>query len=288
MVLESLIDPWSAKKNPLLLFLIGLLFSSVAVLFGIWIFKAQASLVMVFLTVIVAVPLMYATMEEEEELDWKGDGELGILEQHGKAITFFTMMFLGFVVGYTLWYAFLPPEMLESVFNSQIGTIKAINGNMFTVSGVAYASHIDSLVAIFANNVKVLIFCVFFAFFFGAGAIFILAWNASVIAAAAGTYFRNAIAGLADVAGLNLAANYFHFFVAGIMKYMTHGVFEIIAYFIGGLAGGIISVALVHHNPRSPEFKKVWYDALVLILFAVVFLAVGSVVEVYVTSMFFE
>lgn len=288
MVLESLIDPWSAKKSPWLLFFIGLLFSSVAVLFGIWIFKQQASLVMVFLTVIVSIPLMYATMEEEEEVDWKGSGELGLLEQHGRAIIFLTFLFLGFVVGYSLWYAFLPAGIAESVFNTQLETIRAINGNVFTVSGVASGSSIDSLVAIFSNNVKVLIFCVFFAFFFGAGAIFILSWNASVIAAAAGTYFRNALAGVAETIGLHNAYIYFHTFVEGILRYMTHGTFEIVAYFIGGLAGGIISIALVNHSPRSPEFKKVWYDSLVLFLIAVVFLAVGSLVEVYVTPAIFS
>ena len=51
-----------------------------------------------------------------------------------------------------------------------------------------------NLMPIFMNNMRVLLFTILFAFFYGAGAIFIFAWNASVIGFAIGNVFRNKLA----------------------------------------------------------------------------------------------
>ena len=81
--------------------------------------------------------------------------------------------------------------------------------------------------------------------------------------------------------------NYFQLFFLSIMRYMTHGVFEILGYFLGALAGGIISVAIVNHGVESDKFKKVAFDACILGLIAFGFLIVGAFIEVLVTPMLF-
>jgi len=288
MVLESLVNPLQAKHHPLRLFFIGILFSSIALLFSLWIFRNQASLVMVFLTVIVSIPLMYGTLKQEEDFDIDTHNSEGkILNEHRKAITFLTFLFLGFVVGFSLWYVFLPASLSDSLFNTQISTIENINANILSTEVVGRFAGIDTFFSILLNNVRVLMFCIIFALFFGAGSIFILAWNASVISAAVGSYFRNGISLYAGYVGFPKIASYFHVFVSGILRYMIHGVFEIVAYFLGGLAGGILSVAILRHSLDSDAFRKVFYDSLLLILFALVFLIFGSWVEVYVTPLFF-
>ena len=136
------------------------------------------------------------------------------------------------------------------------------------------------LFQIMANNIKVLLFCIFFSFFYGAGAIFILTWNASVIAAAIGSFVRN---NLSETFGLA----YFSIFTIGVLKYMTHGIFEILAYFMGGLAGGIISVAVIRHDINTEAFRKVLYDSIDLILLATAIIVIGSYIEVYITPALF-
>ena len=153
---------------------------------------------------------------------------------HFKALKVFIYLFMGFVLAMAMWYVFLPSEIVYDLFSSQIATIKAINTGTATGSVTSW----NFLSAIVMNNLKVLILCVLFSFFYGAGAIFILTWNASVISAAMGTFVRTNLASYAEVAGLFKIAGYFHIFSLGILRYMTHGVFEILAYFIGGLAGG--------------------------------------------------
>ena len=72
------------------------------------------------------------------------------------------------------------------MFNVQLETIRSINAGAV---GLSVGS--DFVMQIFSNNVRVMVFCILFAFLFGAGAIFILTWNASVIAAAIGSFIRN-------------------------------------------------------------------------------------------------
>lgn len=289
MVLESLIDPKSAKKHPLWLFFLGILFSSFSVVFGLWVFKSQASLVMVFLTVVMTVPLMYATLVSEEEEDLKPQSEQTILKEHSKAITFLSCLFLGFVVGYFLWYLFLPATLIDTTFSVQIDTIQAINSQVHHIKGnvVDWTDGWNAFFGIITNNFKVFLFCLLFAFFFGAGSIFILAWNASVISAAAGTYFRNRLADYAGTLGFTKAAIYLHLFTISILRYMIHGIFEIVAYFLGGLAGGIISIALLKHGAGTDKFNAVVYDALILMLIAVALLFAGGIIEVFITPLFF-
>lgn len=290
MVLESIIDPIRAKKHPIRLFFIGMLYAALGVLFSLWIFKPQSSLVMVFLTVIVSVPLLYATMQEEEELDWQLNSEIRILNEHSRAIIFLTFLFLGFLLSFSLWYIFLPADMVNIVFGTQLDTIESINARIAKdLAGHAVNIDVtfDAFLSILSNNIKVMIFCIFFSFFYGVGALFVLTWNASVISAAIGSFFRSNIAEYAGLMGLAKLSTYFGVLSLSIFRFMLHGTFEIVAYFIGGLAGGIISMGIINHGIASKRFKNVIFDALTLIIIAVAILMVAAGIEVFITPVFF-
>lgn len=283
MVLESLIGPKKAEKKPLELFFLGLIYASIALFFSLWVFREQASLLMVFLTVFAATPLMVKTMSYEEKKDLKITKESVLLKEHAKALEFLMFLFLGFVVALSFWYIVLPESIVLPAFNVQLETIKSINSN---ITGVSVES-LQIVWKILSNNLKVLIFSIIFAFFYGAGAIFILTWNASVIAAAIGTFFRNNISAYSQSTGLISTAGYFHIFSLSLLRYLTHGIFEILAYFMAGLASGIISFAVIKHDLDSPHFKRIIIDSLTLILLAIGILLFAALVEVYITPLLF-
>ncbi len=285
MVLESLTTPFKAKKHPTEMFFFGLLFASIAMFLGLWIFKDQVSLVMVFLTVMIAVPLMYLTMKHEEQKDIEIHSEKLLLKEHSRVLSFFIFLFLGITIAFSLWYLFLPHSLTNSVFNTQIQTIKAINSR---ITGLAVGSITasDAFCQIFSNNIKVLLFCIFFSFFFGAGAIFILTWNASVIAAAIGSFFKNNIVSN-SLTGITRFGGYFHIFSISILRYFIHGIPEILGYFTAGLAGGIISVAVIRHDFGTKTFKHILYDSLDLIIISVALIFIAALLEVFVTPIFF-
>ncbi|MFO8016646.1 MAG: stage II sporulation protein M [Candidatus Woesearchaeota archaeon] len=283
MVLESLTNPYNAEKHPWEMFFIGLVYSSVAIFLSLQIFESMAGMISVFITVMASIPIMYSTIKFEEKKDLSGLKEVFLLKEHSRALMLFTFLFLGVMVAYTLWYIFLPVESVHNLFSIQIETIRNINSNVVGYSSSMYSSFLK----IFTNNVKVLMFCILFAFFYGAGAIFILTWNASVIAVAIGTFFRNNISSYAHAAGLHKLGGYFHIFSISFLRYMVHGLPEILAYFVGGLAGGIISVAVIKHDFRSKNFEKILLDAADLILIAFALLVVGGLIEVYITPSLF-
>jgi len=275
MVLESLISPISAEKRPWKLFLMGLLYSSLAILLSLWIFKENAALISVFLTAIAIIPLFYMTMRLEEKKDMEFEKETTLLKEHSKAVSFFTFLFCGITVSYALWYIFLPQNLLNTVFGIQINTISAINSGA-TLKFLIFQK-------IFLNNIKVLTFCILFSLFYGAGALFILAWNASVIATAIGAFIRN---NLAHISSGDFMA-YIGLFSTGLLKYLFHGIPEIVAYFIAALAGGILSVALINHDFRTKKFEKILLDSSNLILASIILLFIAAVLEVYATPNLF-
>jgi uncharacterized membrane protein SpoIIM required for sporulation len=284
MVLEALITPRLAESKPWQLFFIGIFYSTIAMFLSLWIFQEHASLVMVFLTVLACTPLMYNTMKLEEKRENPDDSAIKDIKQHWPALSFFIFLFIGFVVSYAVWYVFLPSHLVEALFSSQTSTINAINAKINSVPTThaitAYITGGAIFAKIFTNNIKVLFFCVFFSFFYGAGAIFILTWNASVISAAVGNFIRE---NLSDVFGWS----YFAIFSIGFMRYMTHGIFEILAYFMGGLAGGLISVAVIRHQFSSKKFRHILFDSFDMVIVAVFILFIAALIEVFITPALF-
>lgn len=283
MALESIINPKKAVEKPWEMFFVGFLYSTVAVFFSVWIFRAYASLIMVLLTVIASVPFMYKTMKIQEKVDVKLKKESAILKRHGKVIKYLLFLFGGFVVAYSIWFIALPSVVVQNLFSSQLETISTINSK---IVGEAIGSS-SIFLQIFLNNFKVLLFAIFFAFFYGAGAIFILTWNASVISVAVGSFVKEKLAAYAASVGSISMFNYFHLFSLGLLRYSIHGIPEIAAYFVGGLAGSIISVAVINKDLEGIHYKKILLDAVHLTLIAIGILVLAALLEVYVTPLFF-
>jgi len=283
MVLESLSNPFKAENRPWTMFFIGLLYSSVGISLSIWIFDKQASFIAVFLTTLAAVPIVYNTIKLEESKELKIHEQKRLLHEHNRAILFLMIFFIGVVVSCVLWYVFLPSETVGHVFQTQTATITDINDQ---ISGSAISEY-QIFTKILFNNVKVLAFSLLFAFIYGVGAIFILTWNATVIGTAIGNIIRSGISEASSALGFAKFAIYFKAFSLGLARYSIHGIPEILAYFYGGLAGGILSVALMKGHFKSKISSQILWDTSEMIMLAIGFLIVGALLEVWVSPFFF-
>jgi len=116
-----------------------------------------------------------------------------------------------------------------------------------------------------------MIFTLIFSLIFGAGAIFILAWNATVIASAIGIFTNYKISEIP----------------LGLARYMIHGIPEIAAYFITALAGGILGVGFIRNGIKSKKFLHVLENVIILLFIAILVLVVAALIEVYFTPIFF-
>jgi len=282
MVLESLVTPMIAERRPFSLCLLGAVYATLGLFLALWVFEEYATLVMIFLTTIAGVPLFYHTVKFEEEKHLVIWEERRLLWEHSKALMFLMMIFIGASLAFAFWYVVLPVEWTTTLFSAQTQTIVSLNqkvtGNVF---------NFDVLTKIFLNNVKVMIFCVLFSFIYGTGALFILMWNASVIGVALGNFFRVRAAEVAGMVGWEAVKGYLNVAYMSVLRYSIHGTPEILAYVVAGLAGGIISIAIIRHDFGTKNFERIVLDASDLILIAVGILFFAALIEVYVTPLFF-
>jgi stage II sporulation protein M len=285
-MLEMLLSPKKAERHPWEMLFVGIFYGSISILLVNWIFASDAVLskysgiLLVTFVVMFSLPFMYYLIKNEEEKAIEHTGVFRVLKEHRRALLALLWLFMGFVIAFSFWYSVLPSN--ES-FKAQIETYCLINRpadfqecakeyeirSIVKTTGALTAK--DKVFAIFANNIYVLIFTLIFSLIFGAGAIFILAWNASVIAAAVGIFTKSNLAGLP----------------MGIARYMIHGLPEIGAYFIGAIAGGIVSVAIIKHDTGSEKFWKILQDSLNLIILAVIILIIAALIEVFITPVLF-
>lgn len=283
MVFESIISPLNAEKKPWRMFFIGFIYATLAVFISLWIFREQSSFIMVFLTTMACIPSFYSIIKLEEKKDLYIKSSIQLIKEHDKAIILFMFLFLGITAASVLWYVALPSQSVYYLFEKQMQTISAINDN---ISGDVVASFSTFLKILF-NNLKVLAFCILFSFIYGMGAIFILTWNATVIATAIGNFIRSNMASLTALTGISKASAYFQIASLGLLRYSIHGIPEIMAYFYGALAGGIISVAIVRRHYYSEKFSHILADFSELVAISLAFLLIAAVFEVYLTPILF-
>lgn len=284
-MLEMLINPKKAERRPWEMFFIGLFYASLAVLLVTWTFSQDAVLyqragvLVVLFTVLFSLPFIYYTIRFEETKIEKGVGSWQLIKNHRHAIYAFLWLFVGFTIAFAVWYTLLPTT---NAFREQIETYCMINRpanfdecvsqyGLKSPQLAPFMTNAERLYLIFTNNMYVLLFTLVFSLIFGAGVIFILAWNASVIGAAIGIFTNYKLSALP----------------IGIFRFFIHGVFEIGSYFIIALAGGMVSVAIIRHETGTEKFWEVLQDSLNLIILSVVILFVAALIEVFVTPLIF-
>lgn len=283
MVLESIMTPFNAEQRPSRMVLLGVIYTTIAIFLSLLVFKSYSSMIMVFLSAMAAIPLIYQVIIMEHEKDLQGMGEHWLMKEHAKALKVFIYLFIGMTVAFALWYVLLAPDTISVLFQSQSETINSINGAQVTGA----VAEFNRFTMIFLNNVRVLVFALLFSFLYGSGAIFILTWNASVIGAAIGNTVRSGLAEITANVGAPTLAQYFTVGAYGLLRYVIHGVPEILAYFMAGLAGGIISIAAIRHDFGTRKFEHVLLDSADLLLLALVTVFIAGVLEVWVTPLIF-
>jgi len=286
-MLELLFNPRKAERRTWELFFVGFFYASLSVLLVSWIFSQDFVLVkysgilIICFTVMFSLPFVYYAIRIEERKIIPDMGSFKLLKEHSRTILIFLWLFFGFVVAYSLWYS-----LIHSPYNfkAQVETYCAINrpadfNSCVLQHGIkgeesitgSFFNDRDRLFLIFINNMNVLIFTLIFSLIFGAGSIFILSWNGSVIAAAIGIITK------ADIYKIPF----------GIARYLLHGAPEIASYFIVALAGGIISVAITKHEMKKERFFDVLRDSINLVILAIVVLFIAAFIEVYITPKIF-
>jgi uncharacterized membrane protein SpoIIM required for sporulation len=289
-MLELLIFPKEGQKKPWRLFLVGLLYASLAYLLVHFIFASDvvlsrySGLLVPVFTALFSIIFVHYSMrlDEEENLADKDEDDIKSIMQDWKILSMFLYLFLGFIVAFSFWQIIFSAG---TTMNAQIETYCVIKNpihyenclNQYNAKGMIEGIDVTpqgSFSGIFMNNIIVLLIIFIFSLLFGAGSIFIIAWNASIIAIAIGLSIKYNL--------LNL--------LLGILKFMVHGLPEIAAYFIVAMAGGMASFALIgfiRKTVSKDNLFKIMRRIAILICLGIIVLAIGAGIEIFITPMLF-
>ena len=254
VVLERILEVKYGRKQPLLIFFLGFIVSIIALFISYTVFKESTGLFTVVIISLVMVPFMNKMLHyEEHETEKTGERET-FFQRHGDVISAYAALFCGMVLAMSVVFVILPEDVVEKIFDEQIKEVNLIQGR-FTFG--------SQFLDIFSNNMSVLMISFLFSFLLGTGAILILSWNASVLSSAIGLLAKS----FGGVRGIPVA----------ILTFIPHGFFELTAYFIGAIAGGLISAAVM--RKRSYKFWYIIKDCMKLLMVSVVLLVIGAVIE---------
>ena len=277
VMLESLIKFHELQDKPVLIFIWTLILSSVAILFS-----AQLSYIVyhggtlfdmsgLFAVMFTIIPSIYFfTMiikrrEREEEREIEKHYSKNFWNKHSKDIIMFLVFFFGISISFAFWSFFMPPDF----FQVQMIKISQMRGTAMPTGAMIEGAFLSDFSMILGNNLQVMFFAFLFSFVFGAGAIFIIVWNASILGVYLGQYSK---------AIWNIP--FWH--IPFSLLFLPHAVPEIAGYICAALAGGLISAAIIRKN-NSKVFSIILFDSIRVLILGILLIVIGAGMEVFLT-----
>ncbi|MFH1100284.1 MAG: stage II sporulation protein M [Candidatus Micrarchaeota archaeon] len=274
MVLESIVSPKDARKNTWKIALLAFVFVSIGIIAADFL-GVYTSIIALTLIAIPAVPFIWRLFESEED-EIERTVVLGsrTIARHFPTILIMSMLFIGLIAGFVFWFLVLPSDKTNTVFEVQLNELKAVGASTGQVIlSFNNEKFLETFEMLFFHNLGVLLIILFFSLLYGAGAVFVFVWNASIIGVFIGKYALAAAAGASDLSAI----------IGGIatsaLGLFPHGSFELIAYLLGALAGGILSSAITRVVQKSDSFIVVMQDSIKLTAISLICLAIGAFIE---------
>jgi len=283
MALESLIRTKGLRKHPLFILFITILATIGSIIFSYLLFPEYTSVLAVAFVTIGLVPIIYriVVVEEEEESQIEKSFTT-FFARHFNIIQIYIWVFVGVILTFAFVYMVAPGDTKLVIFSEQIQAFCVISGECqsnvpLSISGSASAFAFDACkntgvstlgscsFFIFENNIGVTLLTIILSLIYGAGAIFIVVWNASIL----GVFFGEMILMANHGKGLGL--------LQGLL--IGHGPPELLAYIFAALSGAILSAVVAKNKLAPHEFEKVCEDVAFLILLAICSVAYGAVLE---------
>ncbi len=282
MVLELLINTNKLRQSPGLMFLDAVILVTISIIFAIFLFpNSNTSIAALAFITIGAVPLFNKLYSHDSYLS---NFDKSFFERHKTIILLLLWFFLGIFVTYVAAYFVLPGTVSANVFSAQVGELDGIakiqnsigTGNLIGPTG-APSVFKEVFFLILINNLLVVLSATLLSFFYGAGGLFLIAWNASILSTVIAKGIVISFAGVSSsfvsiFTGIyNTILNFF--------SYLPHGLPEIIAYFLVSVAGAMFARDLFR-GIFTTDFKwTALLDFLYLFLLAAIFLAIGALIE---------
>lgn len=261
---DILFNAKKAERNPFQVMLLAIFYSSISILVGFWLFPEYGSLASVFLIVLSCLYFVQKAIKYEEEKDIYFE-QINFFEKHKPILKMFLFFFVGVVISFSFWVFILPSS--PNLFSFQKVIVDEIQGN-----ATKNIFSLDSpFFIICKNNFRVFFISFLISLIYGAGAIFVLTWNASLMGYVIGMIIKN---------------NGFFSFPLAFLKYFIHGLPEMLSYFIVILSGSLIYSGIIRGDLSNKKcIQKIILDVLLLIFAGALCVIFAALIEVYISPL---
>lgn len=216
-----------------------------------------AGVMVVLLTSLaVSYPFVRYLLQREQKEATERWAESRLLKRHAEEMNLYLSFFVGTTLGFATSTFFVP----ESFYSVQMQVLDSIGAPTGRFIGSPF------LMEIITNNLWVFAVTFIITFFIASGVVFILVWNASVL----GVLIGRLSSSLLEVPILTI-------------PYLPHGLLEIGAYVLAGIAGALASyeAELILFEEDSADIDKVLTkDVITLLLIGVGLVIVAGIIEV--------
>ncbi len=204
---------------------------SASVLFSYYIFPSQSSILTVTFISVALTPHLYRYFSAEESLAARRAGSDFLCRYRGVFLTMLSIA-IALLLSFSFWYAVLPSDPVYG--GGRCSTDLPCRESVFSLQ-TQYASERSHEAAL-----ALMLFAFALSLFLGAGAILIISWDVSALVAS------------------SLGSP------GAFLLYLP----QLLAFFLTGLAGALLSFAVIRHEWRSRGFFKVIGDSVKLMLLA--------------------
>ncbi|MFH1317323.1 MAG: stage II sporulation protein M [Candidatus Woesearchaeota archaeon] len=265
---EQLYKPKFLKSKPRYAFLLGFAYCIIGVFSAKLIFGSNPGLMSVAFTSILLIPLLnnLLSISEKAETREKGFNLKVLFMDHKDLFKIYFLAFMGIFCAYLIFAIVWPVDFSIFYLSPQL--------KVAGIAGSAINGNSAFFFNILKNNMIVLIACLFLSFFYGAGSILFIAWNASVWGSVFGFRIKEVI--------IYSNQNWASAFLYTIIPVLPHMITEGLSYFAAAIVGGVVSKAFLSEQFGSKRFKKVINDAMIFFVLAFILVVVGAFLEVYI------
>ena len=292
MVVEHLFSSKRIERHPWLVAIMAFLFVAIAVSITRLVYfqgpPKQDSLYGIFIIALAIMPaipfFLHEIIMEEKRQEFRCQrgslftlgGILGFFTCYQRLIRFYGYFFIGTALGFAFCAAILPLDVSNAMFSVQNQEFR-----FFTLSSSQVTAQGNGLSFedIFYHNLQVLFLLIVFSFIYSIGSIFLLVWNASLVGIFLHSYIRETIPHYIQYGALGFPASFLFGSFNGLMRLLPHGIFEISAFFIASISGGILSVAVERRMYKKSNLKEIALDVVFFLLVSVGLLGIGAWIE---------
>jgi uncharacterized membrane protein SpoIIM required for sporulation len=266
MVLEQLLDRKIVIRHFPFVFLLSMVYVFIAYL-STQLFFPNQSIATVLLLTIIMVPSLHHLIVIEEKIESKGSSHFW--KRHHTLIKCYTGAFLGLLAGFII-IGIMNPSTLEYQTSQLLqGHLRPEVIQNFSLQ--PYNPSVMGAIALASHNLSYLLIGFILSLFYGAGAAFIIAYNASVFAAFVSQLFQR-FAGATTLAAVSL----------------LHLLPESAGYILAAIAGAALSRGIIHEKLRGEKLHNVAQNCFFLLIAGIICIIIAAFIETFATAPIFH